>query len=213
MATVVVDSSANGEPITVATTISAVESPSKCERSCISIEPSILQLVTVGEEIDPNERQAQLCCGCCCDLVRACIIVDIVYLCYSVLFILASWWGLSIVDRFDLSDNDDDGSNDGDDSSVLFLVIIQLSTGILFASLGIIGASKFRHCLVLACAIWFCIDLIISGFNMVWPSALMKGFFAYPHFALFMALKSGKITRKNYMVERHCCCDSKGDKD
>lgn len=211
-AMVVVDSSADGEPITVATTISAVDSPSKCERSVISIEPSVLQLVTVGEEIDPNERKAQLCCGCCCDLVRACIIVDIIYMCYSVLIILGSWWGLSLDERLSFTDNDDDGPNDYE-PYYLIIVIIQLSTGLLFASLGIIGASKFRYCLVLACAIWFCIDLIISSVNMIWPSALMKGFFAYPHFALFMALKSGKITRGNYMVERHCCCDAKDYKD
>ena len=67
-ATVVVDGSAAGEPITVATTISATESPSKCERSVISIEPSVLQLVTIGEGVDPNTRQTQLCCGCCCDV-------------------------------------------------------------------------------------------------------------------------------------------------
>jgi len=214
MAKLMLDSSLTSEPITVATTINAVESPSKCTRSVISIEPSVLELITVGEEIDPNARQAQLCCGCCCDLVRGCIIVNILYMCYSVLIILASWWGLAWLARIDPSIRDDDVgfelmSDLADSNGYLIIAIIQLSTGMFFASLGIIGASKFTQVLVLACAIWYCIDLIISSYQRVWPSALMKGFFAYPHFALFLALKSGKITRGNYPVERHCCCDAK----
>mmetsp|Transcript_15837 Transcript_15837/g.36668 ORF Transcript_15837/g.36668 Transcript_15837/m.36668 type:complete len:242 (+) Transcript_15837:143-868(+) len=215
-ATVVVDGSTTGELITVATTISATESPSKCERSVISIEPSVLQLVTIGEGVDPNARQAQLCCGCCCDLLRACIIVNIVYISYAILALLVSWWGMAPILAMDISDYDDDFEirSDMDDTlSWMVVVIIQLSSGMLFASLGIIGAAKFTPCLVLSCGIWYCIDLLISSLSRVWPAALMKGFFAYPHFALFMALKGGKITRENYLVERHCCCDSKNQRE
>lgn len=214
MATVMVDRSANGEPITVATSINAADKAGKCERSVISIEPSVLQMVTVGEERDPNAREAQLCCGCCCDLVRACIIVNILYLCYSVFFIFASWWGLAWIQGIELSNRDDDVGYDimaelAESDGYLIVVIIQLTTGMLFASIGIIGSSRFIKAPVLACAIWYCIDLAVSGYQRVWPSVLMKGFFAYPHFALFVALKNGKITRENYMVERHCCCDAK----
>lgn len=213
-ATVVVDNPVAGEPFTVATTISASESPSRCERSVISIEPSVLQLVTIGEGVDPEVRQAQLCCGCCCDLLRACIIVNIVYMSYAVLVILLAWWGIVSIDALDVSNYDDDSAYQNmvdrvDSQANLVVAIIQLSSGMLFASLGIIGAARFTQCLVLACGIWYCIDLLISSIFRIWPSALMKGFFAYPHFALFMALKSGKITRENYSVERHCCCDSK----
>ena len=151
-------------------------------------------------------------------LLRACIIVNIVYISYALLALLISWWGIAAIDALDLSNYDDDQTferlSDLTDSSAWMVVaIIQLSSGLLFASLGIIGAAKFTHCLVLACGIWYCIDLLISSLFRVWPSALMKGFFAYPHFALFMALKSGKITRENYLVERHCCCDSKSQRE
>lgn len=209
-AIVVVDSSAAGELLTVATTISAADSPSKCERSVISIEPSILQLA-FGEGVDPTARQAELCCGSCCDLLRACIIVNIFYLSYAVLALLLSWWGIAVINALDLAEYEDDEIVQDMVQSDAYLVIgiIQVSTGMLCASLGIVGASKFTKGLVLICGIWYCIDLMVSAIFRMWPTALMKGFFAYPHFALYMALKSGTITRENYLIERHCCCDAK----
>lgn len=73
---VVVDKSNKGEPVTVATSVTADGSGSVSiskdgpsgNVSVISIEPSFIQMATVGEVEDPNTRQSALCCGCCCDV-------------------------------------------------------------------------------------------------------------------------------------------------
>jgi hypothetical protein len=150
-------------------------------------------------------------------LVRACIIVNIIFICLAILGLLLSWWGIAWIDRISSGQYDDDSVSPGlaqymEGSDTYFLInILQLSLGMPFAIIGIIGAAKFNRYLVLATAIWLCIDVILSGVYRNWPGCLIEGLFAYPHFALFVALKNGTITRKDYLRERHCCCDPSGE--
>lgn len=215
---VVVENPRNGEPMTVATSIYGDDSVAGIPGgnvSVISVEPSIFQLATVGEPVDPNERRAVLCCGCCCDLLRACIIVDSLFICFAFLGLLFSWWGISYYNDIDLSTTDDDTYIDMVTRNKAYagiwfpIAICVQASGILFATLGIVGASKFSKCLVLAAGIWYCIDLVFAGLWQNWTGILIRGFFAYPHFALYAALRNGDITKDEYMRERHCCCDAR----
>lgn len=247
-----------GEQKTVATAVCTTGSCALSgtrDATIISVEPSIYKLATVGEAEDLTKRQANLCCGSCCDvstsirerfrfrswygrlskrdgafilflkysthvsslcaqLLRACIVVNIVFIVLNALGVVLSFWGISFLDSIDVTQLEDDDVVDGieqmmDRTSLIYMiVIIQQGLGIIFGILGIVGASKYMKFLVLTAGVWYCIDLIICAAFINIPAVVMRGFFAYPHIACFVALKKGQITRETYNRERYCCCDS-----
>ena len=73
VATVIADDleQGGGEQRTVATAVCTSGSCSAAgtrDATIISVEPSIYKLATVGEAEDLTKRQANLCCGSCCDV-------------------------------------------------------------------------------------------------------------------------------------------------
>lgn len=190
-----------------------------------------LELAGGGNNDSSQTRKADLCCRCCCDLVRACIIVDVCDFLLSIMLVVLSVLGLEIDDRFintidfsvynDSNNNDDMMVIDDDDDNEMFrqednsdrlrmsvtVITIMTGCGILFSLIGILGAYKLQKYLVLCTAIWYCVDFIRSAVTLQWVNSVVVACFAYPHFALFMALRKNKITRENYSAtEKHCCC-------
>lgn len=207
---------------TVATTVSVNDSPSLVGgQSVYSVDPSILQQLSTIAEPLATDRQAILFCGCCCDLRRACIIVNVINYMYIVAVVFISLGGIQMVeglntDLGEIDYVDDDALNDryselGTYEGLYFIFIVIELVGLLFTTLGIVGAVKFNRCLVLTCAIWYCFETIFAMCVTVWWGAVIKGFFAYPHIALLAALTTGKISRRRYTIERYCCCDSNSD--
>jgi len=194
----------------------------------LSLDSSILQLVTesgLDNELfmDPEERKSHLCCGSCCDLIRAVMIVDCVDILLAILLIVISFIGLggqyiSTID-FTTFDNMEDLDDDEEIDMMKYerkestVVIILVGCGILFSLLGILGAYKQNKYLVLLTGIWYLVDLVRSIVVGQWFFPIVTVCFAYPHFALFDALHRGKITKENYTTtEQHCCCSS-GDEE
>jgi hypothetical protein len=143
---------------------------------------------------EASERKSTLCCGSCCDLIRACIIVDIFNIILSTVVILVplpelqitNWEIMLFPDRFG---------------------IIMSSCGIFFALLGILGAWRFSGWMVLVTGIWYCAYSIFSVFTSAVGFTMIMGFFAYPHIHLYISLLSGNVTRENYHItEKYCCC-------
>jgi len=231
--------------ISVSTSIDSLGTPSKETRSVMTLDPAILrQLSVLDLPNHESERRSVICCGCCCDSLRACIIVDILNFVYIIFMFFVAWWGIAWWGNFEMTNNaaDDDADTINTSTNILYMdddsvnyqnydddfylmeqveqmkedalwinklsIVVQLC-GLLFTTLGIIGAAKFNRHLVLCCGIWYMLDGMVAGYYMIWPSLFLQAFFAYPHIALYMALKSGSISPQRYMVERHCCCDAK----
>lgn len=182
----------------------------------VPVEGSILDMVYANslEEDDETERNTPLFCGCCCDLLRACIAVDMVYIFLTLLMLLGYVMNFSLLNSIDLREVDDDDRIDEvletleTRHHLIPIMIAKSGCGILFASIGIFGAAKFYKYLVLLATVWYCIDLVVSGIFMRWSDVVVAGFFAYPHCALFAALRSGTIAPTTYKsTERYCCCD------
>jgi len=172
----------------------------------------VIHVATVGEAVDLGQRQAPLCCGSCCDLLRSCIIVNIVNIALQGFNLLVMIAGVTTI--LDLSELDDDiFATNVDDTIVyqanflLLFFIIQSAIGIMFSLLGIIGAAKYNGPLVLITGVWYCIATIICVVYAYWIGIVLSGLFAYPHIALFVAFKKGQIKRETYERERYCCCD------
>ena len=188
-----------------------------------------VELAGGANNVSSQTRKADLCCGCCCDLVRACIIVDVCDILLSIMLVVVSVLGLeldeSFINTIDFSVYNDSINNDDmmviDDDDEIFrqednsdrlrmsvtVIAIMTGAGILFSFIGILGAYKLNKYLVLCTAIWYCVDFIRSAVTLQWVNSVVVACFAYPHFALFMALRKNKISRENYSAtERHCCC-------
>jgi len=217
------------EPRSIVTTTTITGSIARTSVDVSAVDNSVLHLWTVAE--DQNERKADLCCGICCDFLRACIIVNILYLVACVLTLLFSWLFISVVnDEIEQIEGSEDNEDESEEyitddeqekkmeESIYMKALLDFNVmvtifGTLSAVIGIIGAAKFNKYMVLFTGICYCILVIPNCWLYNWPVAFLNGFFAYPHFALFMALNSNKITRGGYMIESHCCCDVKIDTD
>lgn len=191
----------------------------------ISLDPRMLS--AVEEEFDDsNERKTQLCFGSCCDLVRACLIVNSVYFCFMVFINLSQWLEWEFFVTFALRDGSDGGQIVLDDfydddryqessylgDCVFCTSMFQGICGLVFAVVGFVGAFRFYKYLVLLQAIWLCVDTVLYCFYQNWASGLCIGIYIYPHIALFLALRSGTITRENYSkTEKYCCWSGSGD--
>lgn len=181
------------------------------------------------ESSEEEVRQTALCCGSCCDLVRACIIVNSMSIFLLSLYLSFSLTGIDSYFAFKpnatFREEDDDFDGFGDDDfyadefSVItdeippfdvygILGILQGSLGILFSAFGIWGATHFSRWIVLVTGIFyfiFGISLLLGRGRLA--AVVVAVFFAYPHFHLFSALLKEEITSENYKRrEQHCCC-------
>lgn len=174
---------------------------------------SALHLVSTGTELLnlEDQRISDLCCGVCCDLVRGCIIVNSCNIVMNILQILLPALGFTdfLIDtiNFDAFEKafDDDEIMQRERTITTF-VTVMTAFAILFSINGIFGASKFRPYLVLITGIWYCIDAIRCAVTLEWINIAVNGCFAYPHIALFLAIRHGKMSRERYHIEKHCCC-------
>jgi hypothetical protein len=172
------------------------------------ISPLYRQLAATARE-ESSERKSGLCCGSCCDLVRGCIVVNMLNIFLTIWFLVVSIQGINRIFAVlgVVADDDQFVAPQGtfDRSGVIGLV--RTSCGIPFALIGIFGAFRFQKYAVLCTAIWYFMDIIPGVLNMCWPNAVVSAFFCYPHVHLFLELWSGTITRENYSTtEQHCCC-------
>ena len=179
-----------------------------------SVDSSILESIAAAaaaeDEEDEEEPRRDPLFGSCCDLVRAVIVVDALYIVKSIKMMITILLGLSVTDPDDYNlrwyDDDQIEAIVNQLDKVFWILIIKNICGIIFASIGIYGATRFSKYLVIATIFFCCIDILWSLLFFRWMSALLCVFFIYPHVALFRALSKGKLTRENYHGTKRCCC-------
>lgn len=178
----------------------------------INFDPSMLELVNGTDDgsCDSDETYKDPVFGSCCDLVKVCLIVDIIYIIQKINVIITIVMGVSVLDPDDLNlreyMDDEIQAEVARLDAYNLMLIVKEAVGIPFAAIGILGAKYFWKYLVLCMAIWCCGDLVWSIATQRWLSSLYVAFYIYPHFALFFALKSSRISRDNYDEVKHCCC-------
>lgn len=194
-----------------------------------AVEAVGVPVLTQGDNgtssIKKNQRESSLCCGSCCDLVRAVIVVNSIFIClqsFNLLFMpLRIFPAMSAADAN--SDNDLDDAILGDDEEfdedyngfsaidwdrekITAMIIVGLS--IPFAAMGIFGACKFKKYPVLLTALWYCFYVVRNLLDLSIFGVILFGLFAYPHIHLVVALHRGTIRKENYLeTEQRCCCE------
>mmetsp|Transcript_1133 Transcript_1133/g.2507 ORF Transcript_1133/g.2507 Transcript_1133/m.2507 type:complete len:233 (-) Transcript_1133:328-1026(-) len=209
----VVDNSASATPTLTEASIYGNESAMAKTATVVTVERSPLELATAVDTEESDKRKADLCCGSCCDYLRACVIVNIVTIVYNGLGIFLYIIGVSFlnsaVNSDDIVFDDDEVEAMVDQVNDMFVIAFVLAgLSLLFAIIGIVGAAKYNKAVVLATGVYYIIDVfLVAILQQDFTGAVMMLFFAYPHIGLFLAIKRGHITKETYERERYCCCD------
>ncbi|KAL7570181.1 hypothetical protein ACA910_020017 [Epithemia clementina (nom. ined.)] len=170
----------------------------------MSSEKGYLLAQTVEGQV--SAKQGRKCCGCCCDMRRAVIVVNIVNLCST---------GLELLGLITAAIG---GTDDWNDDAVpaefrtvskttlglAFLIVIILATAC--SAVGLIGARKYDKSMVGVGAGWYCVSAALSLISLNVSGLVYNVCFAYPHFYLMKEIKEGIMTEENYPVEKYSCC-------
>lgn len=160
-------------------------------------------------------RQGHKCCGGCCDMRRAVIIVNIVS-CLVTAFLAADFaWIAKEIDNGDISDTsigniDDDGMKELGGSNLVrsiekFLVVVLLCK-LPFSAAGIYGAITFKVWPVALSLSLFAIEFMSSLLLQDVFLLVLSVSFAYPHIYFIREVKQGIMSEENYPTEKHSCC-------
>lgn len=187
----------------------------------VPIDSSVLESIVsqVRDEYDSDQdsqqkRKSQICCFVCCDLVKACIIMNSLHILISLSHLVQSVadvpsiFGLDIR-LYDWEYDDDTVPIEQNIKTLNTWAVVgytKLAFGFVFAIVPIIGAWKLSKNLVLAGFVWNIIYMILSAAEQVWSGFVVVIPFAYTNLHLFLVLRSKSITRENYTSEKYCCC-------
>jgi len=173
------------------------------------VKPSEVQYTLAQAENDgnSNNKQGHKCCGSCCDMRRAVIIVNIinaVLLTMGIFSVLAARHMSSQVDAVD----DDELANALEEFNSLpiaALLVIQISK-ILVSILGIFGAIRFNIYMVGIAMAAYVFDAVFALIGLNIAGLLFAGFFAYPHGFFIKEVRAGIMSKENYPNEEYSCC-------
>jgi hypothetical protein len=185
----------------------------------------VLRLIPHGSKVSrkaPYRRQGHLCCGGCCDMRRAVIIVDSINL-FLMTMALLSVLVVRKVDQMAINALSNQTSNYVDDEDLMdlfddsiimlnkslfpFTIIIALvCIRLVSSTIGIIGALNYNTCLVKVTTLMYCIDIFFGCILLNPFDIIAYGLFAYPHFVLIREIQAGVMSPETYKNEEFCCC-------
>jgi len=193
----------------------------------ISVDQTVLQLVNAMENDDSLGSRSTFLCNCC-DLVRTCLVVDIIYVILIPAFLVFHTTRYTTVKSAEVEDFADDQLFFDDDrfagesaksdvkehySLEYLILLIKNILEIIFPAFGIYGVCKFNKPIILSVAIWFVVDFIVSAILMRWTVVVIVAFVSAIHFALFRMIRKGEISSRQYPNESVCCCGRDDDDD
>lgn len=157
-----------------------------------------------------RRKQGHSCCGGCCDVRRAVVVLCILSIVGNFIGLCSSQAIKTFVDGAATSFSfDDDSINQAKDQTVqsansgMNQIMIFQCIALVSASLSMIGAFIFNKYLVMVNVIY----LTVSIFAM--PSLgilVVNGLWLYPHILLVIYIHNGIMSKENYPYERQSCC-------
>lgn len=149
-------------------------------------------------------KQGHKCCGGCCDMRRAVIIVNIISLCFGLLGILS----LTAVSQINVENYDDDEVKEAFAQGVdnLGVAIAITVVRVVLNICGIYGAVAFNIIFVGLSLVAYVIDFVMALLVISIPGLLLAGGFAYPHIFFIKEVKAGIMSKENYINEEQSCC-------
>jgi hypothetical protein len=176
-------------------------------------------LATLSKETPPVEgmpvdgvyrtgvKEGHKCCGACCDMRRAVIIVNLINATFLIIGILAVLT-LTTIDPDDYTDDqvDEAVSNVSNGSATVVILVSLLK--LVLNLLGIYGAMTYNMYMVGASCVVYFFEGVMSLVVMNLYTLVYSAFFAYPHLFFIQEVKAGVMTKENYPIneEMSCCC-------
>ena len=168
------------------------------------VSPLYNQLERIKQE-ESSDRRASLFCMSCCDIVKGCIVVNIIQICFVTLYFV-----IRLLDNplFSLQWEEDEEQSAIQEFLDPRGVVGITWTAFMLANgfMAIVGAWKFHKNTILLAAILNCIDVILKVLIMQWTNFLGSCLCCYAQMHLFVELKSRRMARENYRNEKQCCC-------
>ena len=168
--------------------------------------------------IHRGERRGHSCCGCCCDMRRAVIIVNIINIILA--FIGLIGFSVLVADT-----NNSEVVSDGENSTTFVgidddytlgeyeivkgfapLVIILVLLSIVGFALGIVGAMRYKVWMILVAIVVYCISAFMELLSLNLVGFAVTALYAYPHFVLVSEIRRGIMTKETYHMEQQSCC-------
>lgn len=157
-----------------------------------------------------RQKQGYSCCGGCCDVRRAVIIVCIFSILQNIIGLMASTATEHFVNGTASSLTfDDDSLNQTRDqvaedaNSSLKRAMVLQCIGIVAASVGMLGAFMFNKYLVAVNATCLAVTIFVLPSL---PVLLVHGLYLYPHVFLIMYIHNEIMSEENYPYEKQSCC-------
>ena len=155
-----------------------------------------------------HEKQGHKCCGGCCDMRRAVIIVNIINA-FVLILGIASFFGTRALANNASEIYDDDGviaAFEGFSSLPLGAFLAIQVTRIVCSLAGIVGGMKYNVILTGVAALMYCVDAVMSLVVFNIGGLVYSLFFAYPHFFFIKEVRAGIMSEENYPNEKMSCC-------
>ena len=171
-------------------------------------EPVVVEGVAKpGDEYGyQQDVKAHKCCGGCCDMRRAVIIVNIV----NSVFLALGLMSFGVAASVDGSNYDDDEVKEAYtslDNAGLGVLTAIIAVKLVISLLGIYGAFSYNVMLVGVSCAAYCLEALLALVTLNLATAFYCGFFAYPHFFFIREVRAGIMTKETYSsVEHSCCC-------
>jgi hypothetical protein len=163
-------------------------------------------------------KQGHVFFGCCCDVRRAVIIVNII----SIVFVS---FGLLVMGAYKFScdvtkaGSADTYDNDGEEWEAITRAFngasLSMGDAIIWAAirisayvLGITGAVWFNDWMMIDTLVVYCFDFVMAAVAVNVTRLVMAALFAYPHFFFIKEVRSGIMSQSNYRKNERlsCCC-------
>jgi len=153
--------------------------------------------------------QGHRCCGGCCDMRRAIIIVNLIDVAICVFYAVYFAFLAKAVED-DSMENKFDAATQAKVEGIMlkaehvFIILALIKTPL--NGLGMYGALKFTAWPVMVALVAYCVEVVMTLFARNIGGLFLAGFFAYPHVVFLRQLKSGIMSEANYPTEKHSCC-------
>jgi hypothetical protein len=155
----------------------------------------------MGTVIAVKNKQGHSCCGGCCDVRRAVIVMDLV----MIAFLLIDVFGIALfsVRQEPLEDDELQAALEKTHGGVeIFLFVLE----IILLTVTIWGAVTFSAPKVALGFAVFGIGCVMSLIEFNLPAVVTSGLFAYPHYFLYREITTGIMSEENYYNEEQSCC-------
>lgn len=177
-----------------------------------------------------QDKRGALCCGCCCDMRRAVIIVNILSIVFALLSIPVIISTITVwneaMEEFLAGTDDVVSQIDESIQQYHTRMIAEVCVSIFAAICGIVGAVKFLPWLVYVPILWHVVSVVLAwvfsiqlarqyqalgvGIPYLYliASTVAKALFIYPHVGFVKEVHEGTMTKDRYMIHEQasCCC-------